>query len=445
MLRATLFRRRPGFTLVELLVVIALFVLLLAMGAAVFPSLANSQKVVRSADRLSGWLLIAKARAKRDGAPRGLRVYLTQPDPANPARFEATECQYVEAPLPWNPNPTRNPAGGRVVFVQLVHRDNTTTPPTDTVPHDGYRLCYFVGTNDDLAEFDQRVRPGDHLYLPEYGSSHRILNIQGTGNMNGSGTPPLVGLPSPANQVTARALRLETYPHLGAAHSSNPPAGPPQPLSQTPPATGPNPSLTSPTGPNTYIQALTPSPTGTLVTYAYGFQSAPRTLMGEPILMLGTDTVIDWRMPLPPATLNAAVEPPTAGYRDWSTPNSGAVNAPPYHPSTTLGVPPFPLAQGYFEILFSPGGQVMNNPHGLVCLWLRDKESLAQAGNHPRQESPSVIDTLNLYNLAGEQVLVVVNTRSGLISTQPVAEPPTAPTPNWSPYQFAMDGLNTGL
>ena len=66
--------RRAVFTLVELLVVIALIIVLAALTAAVVQTgMLTSQKVVSAADRASGWLLIAKQRALRDGAPRGVR------------------------------------------------------------------------------------------------------------------------------------------------------------------------------------------------------------------------------------------------------------------------------------------------------------------------------------------------------------------------------------
>lgn len=414
MTRASLFRRRPGFTVVELLVVISLAVVLLALGAAIYPNLANSQKVVRSADRISSWLLISKARAKRDGAPRGLRLYL---DPSNPTQIK--ECQYIEAPQPWAPNPTDSPTGGRLVFVQMtqVLGDPMSLPPNppQIVPNNSYKRCYFVGTAAERNEFDQRVNRFDSLYLPEYGASYQIL----TKNV------------APGSQVTlgssstqAIELTLASYPHLGAASSGVLYTGP-----------APNPSPPS-----------FPSPVqGSLVTTHFTVQSAPQTLMGEPILLLGGGTIIDWRQGMTPAALTAAVD--QTGHRDWANPPSAAPNVAPYHPSTTIGflapISPTP-PPSFLDILFSPGGQVQNNPNGLICLWVRDPELTP----HPRQTDVpgrSDVDTVAAYNAAGEQVLVVINTRSGLISTQPVAEPPSAPSLTFSPYRYARDGLNTGL
>ncbi|MGL6095447.1 MAG: prepilin-type N-terminal cleavage/methylation domain-containing protein, partial [Fimbriiglobus sp.] len=70
--------RRPGFTLVELLVAISIAILLAALAAGLINSGAfGSQRVISSADRVSGWLLIAKQRAQRDGQPRGVRFFVS--------------------------------------------------------------------------------------------------------------------------------------------------------------------------------------------------------------------------------------------------------------------------------------------------------------------------------------------------------------------------------
>ena len=73
-------RRRSGFTLVELLVVMTLMVILAALAVGVaYSGAIGSQKVVSGGDRASGWLLISKQRAQRDGAPRGVRFYINNP------------------------------------------------------------------------------------------------------------------------------------------------------------------------------------------------------------------------------------------------------------------------------------------------------------------------------------------------------------------------------
>jgi prepilin-type N-terminal cleavage/methylation domain-containing protein len=88
--------RRPGFTLVELLVVVSIILALTALVLLFGPRLNDDAKVSRASDRLQGWLLVAKQRAVRDRAPRGLRLIYdtTKPPPS------VTQLQYVEQPDP---------------------------------------------------------------------------------------------------------------------------------------------------------------------------------------------------------------------------------------------------------------------------------------------------------------------------------------------------------
>jgi prepilin-type N-terminal cleavage/methylation domain-containing protein len=74
--------RRGGFTLIELLVVISILAILATLTALFFPSFNNSRKVASGADQLSGWLLISKQRARRDGVPTGLRFYVGKTAPS---------------------------------------------------------------------------------------------------------------------------------------------------------------------------------------------------------------------------------------------------------------------------------------------------------------------------------------------------------------------------
>jgi hypothetical protein len=150
------------------------------------------------------------------------------------------------------------------------------------------------------------------------------------------------------------------------------------------------------------------------VTYKFAFQAAPRPLLGEPMLQLAGNTIIDWRV-------------------------ASATNPP-----TTTGVTLDASGQ-FFDILFNPSGQVMYNPNGIICLWVHDPDKAP----HPR-EDPNTPGTWNDYagfNAAGEQSLVTVYVRSGLIATHPVVPPQNAASPiaGYDPYQFAKDGMNSGL
>src|SRR5579884_4093073 len=68
---------RRAFTLVELLTVMAIIAIIATLTALFFPNFDTRRKTASGADQLSGWLLIAKQRARRDGLPTGLRFTVT--------------------------------------------------------------------------------------------------------------------------------------------------------------------------------------------------------------------------------------------------------------------------------------------------------------------------------------------------------------------------------
>ncbi len=88
-------RTRPGLTLVELLVVIALITVLATLTVVyVVPAFSDNKNVLRGVDRTIAALLTARMRAFRDQAPRGIRfevdtatgqvsnlIFVEQPDP----------------------------------------------------------------------------------------------------------------------------------------------------------------------------------------------------------------------------------------------------------------------------------------------------------------------------------------------------------------------------
>ena len=422
---------RRGYTLVELLVVMSLMILLAALAVGVsYSGMVGSQKVISGADRASGWLLIAKQRALRDGAPRGVRFFLNAAT-APATGFVSTEAQYIEQPDVWVPNPAQegNPGGARIVFVYQYNN-----VPISNNPKLGNALqtaeVYYVSPNaSDITEFDNRVFSGDSLILPEFGASFRITAAPTTPT-----TALTLGLPlgqspntvwfpdasSAANSIAkCRKLTLtpNSLPDLGAAGTPTP---------------------------STILPAITPTPIGTpitMFTYKFGFQGAPQLLLGEPVLQLSSGVAIDYRFgttaaPFTPALMDAG------GYRTWSSPANAMVNPLPYNPPTTIGVAPTMDASGtYFDIVFAPSGQVLNNASSMICLWVRDPEKVP----HPRQNSTADCDPRIVFDNAGEQALVVVSVKSGLINTQPVNPPPAAPTVGYDPYIFARDGLSSGL
>lgn len=158
----------------------------------------------------------------------------------------------------------------------------------------------------------------------------------------------------------------------------------------------------------------------------FSFQQAARPMMGENTLQLGGQMVIDVRQN--PNVANPANPVPTT---------FGA------NIQTSAG-------QQYFDILFSPSGTVMNSSGNIICLWVRNAGTNVL---HPRIDSnpaltfPSNVDTRAAFDQAGEQLLVCVYPRTGMLAQHPIAPPPyNPPTLNlMAPYQFATDGQSSGF
>jgi prepilin-type N-terminal cleavage/methylation domain-containing protein len=84
-------RERRAFTLVELLVVVTLVLVIAGIGVMFVPNMADQQRAAEGGSQVQGWLNIAKQRALRDQAPRGIRFY---PNSAN----VAVEAVYIDQP-----------------------------------------------------------------------------------------------------------------------------------------------------------------------------------------------------------------------------------------------------------------------------------------------------------------------------------------------------------
>ena len=143
---------RPGFTLIELLVVIGLILLLVGITVSVsYSGLIDGYKTVGAGDRASGWLLISKSKAQREGAPRGVRFIV------DPITRLIKEAQYIEVPDPYNPRSDGTPGGPRV----RINDDGA-----------GNRTATLVGA--DLNDLNNNIANGDTLSLPEFGVLIRL-------------------------------------------------------------------------------------------------------------------------------------------------------------------------------------------------------------------------------------------------------------------------------
>jgi prepilin-type N-terminal cleavage/methylation domain-containing protein len=86
---------RKAFTLVELVVVMALIILLASIAAAVVPGILRDEKVTQGANLVQGMLLTARMRAVRDNVPCGVRLYQSTDPNGNTV---SNELAYITQP-----------------------------------------------------------------------------------------------------------------------------------------------------------------------------------------------------------------------------------------------------------------------------------------------------------------------------------------------------------
>jgi prepilin-type N-terminal cleavage/methylation domain-containing protein len=265
--------RRGAYTLIELLVAIAIILALAALAAAFLPRVNGNQNLIRSMDQLEQWLLTAKMRAKRDGLATGLRF---NPDPNNPGMF--SEVQYIQQPEPlsggWisaTATPNSKPYGSGTPPLYL-NGGILLSASNGTVTF--YNVDFYNGQS--TVPTDWLVQPGDFLEV-QGGSLYYI----------GAVVPPPSG--QPATQLA-----------LGPTNPSPPPY----------------------THPNAYEQSLTIA----APTTNYRIFRQPRLLTGEAPLELPHNFVVDGsNSALFNIPLRSVPGAPYGGYEEILFAPSGAV------------------------------------------------------------------------------------------------------------------------
>src|SRR5262249_28911163 len=178
---------RPGFTMIELLVVIGIIIVLASMLILISPRFAEDQRTTRGADHIQGWMFVAKQRAYRDQQPRGVRLVLG-------ANNMVSELVYIERPEDLRGEPDPNSP------VPLFAPGDTNHNHIH-VPYQNSNANVFVA-NWNLQANDL-VLPGDFLKINTYETQpyniHRIAAVQ---------YGVVDNVPNSAKQVTGTMLTL---------------------------------------------------------------------------------------------------------------------------------------------------------------------------------------------------------------------------------------------
>lgn len=146
---------RRGFTLVELLVVISLMLVLAGIMVMFWPGVNESQRAAQGASDVQGFLKIAKQRALRDQAPRGVRFFVTTVDGV---AKRVVEAQYIEQPADY--------VSGTVTIL-----NGSTTATLE----DGGTL------SNGMAQALWPVQPNDYLEMVSRRLVKKILSVDPSG------------------------------------------------------------------------------------------------------------------------------------------------------------------------------------------------------------------------------------------------------------------------
>jgi prepilin-type N-terminal cleavage/methylation domain-containing protein len=184
----SLLRRRNAFTLIELLVVMVLILVLAALGLGYVVFGQDNQHSVSGAQAVTGALLNAKQRARRDGLPTGIRILFTSGTDVMGRPFTfGSQLQLVQQPQDYNLGTWTTTDGTTLTF-------STPSAPNPD----------FLGGADYIGEIDQStVQAGDYFLVAGTTTPHRIFQVN---------SPQSLTLASSVSPLTSGAYTIIRAP-----------------------------------------------------------------------------------------------------------------------------------------------------------------------------------------------------------------------------------------
>jgi len=158
-------RKRDAFTLVEMLIVLAIVALLAALIAFTLPGFQERSRAAKGGAAIQGWLNYARQRAQYEQAPRGMRFWVQESveySGLTPTFNVVYKAQYLEKPDDFHVSDKSISAGNR------LNADDLTS----------VRIHEAANPNTGFHVGDGTVEKGDYLELLGTGQVYRIFDIR---------------------------------------------------------------------------------------------------------------------------------------------------------------------------------------------------------------------------------------------------------------------------
>lgn len=152
--------RRPGFTLVEMLVAITIIITLAAILVLILPKFNQQQQATRAGQQVQGWFLLAKQWAIRDVAERGLQI-----------SSDGTTLTYVQTPADFSPGTQISSNNFMIRPLMVTLNTNTVTLASTGQPPWNQSTPNFIPNPQNPA-----VNAGDYLLIPGE-NAHQIQAV----------------------------------------------------------------------------------------------------------------------------------------------------------------------------------------------------------------------------------------------------------------------------